>query len=173
MRGRFAPHRGTPPLSPVSSSVPSPIPKQGALDLSDASVLPSSSTRRRIRRLLLVNGSAESRIGFTRIARRWRHVNLFLADGGKVGMELALTKNPHLIVLDAQLPDADASRVVRCLRESLGVGRAGIIVLGVDLSGQEQKQFLDAGADYYFTRPLNLATVENTALGLLELAALR
>jgi len=124
---------------------------------------------RKIGPLLLVSGGSESRIAFTRVARRWRNVKLVIANGGKAGLEMARVWRPRLVVLDAQLPDADSARTVSAL-----VGyRAKVIVLGVDASGREMDRFTQAGAIGYLLKPLDVAQVDRIVLGLLEVVAVR
>lgn len=61
------------------------------------------------RSLLLISGDRDSRITFTRIAKRWRSARLLVADGGRTGLHMVLSRQPELVVLDAHLPDATAS----------------------------------------------------------------
>jgi DNA-binding response OmpR family regulator len=123
--------------------------------------------------LLLVSGDGDSRIGFTRIARRWHNIKLLLAERGRDGLATAFLERPHLVVLDAQLPDVDGLRAVGALRRNPTTSETPVVVLGVDDSGRELERFYEAGADAYFTRPLNVSQVDRIVLGLLEVAALR
>jgi len=96
-------------------------------------------------------------------------VKLVIANGGKAGLEMARVWRPRLVVLDAQLPDADSARTVSAL-----VGyRAKVIVLGVDASGREMDRFTQAGAIGYLLKPLDVAQVDRIVLGLLEVVAVR
>jgi len=72
------------------------------------------------------------------------------AASGKVGLSLAATERPDLIVLDLGLPDMDGIEVCRQLR---GWTTVPILVLSARHSEDEKTTLLDAGADDYVTKP--------------------
>jgi len=86
---------------------------------------------------------------------------------------MALERRPKLVVLDSELGDWDALSFVRALRQSTESLRPPLIVLGADDSGHEEMCFLEAGADAYLKKPLNLETLDRIVTGFVELAALR
>lgn len=75
---------------------------------------------------------------------------VFCAENGKVGLSLARTNNPDVILLDLGLPDCEGSDLIPDL---LDVCEATIIVVTArDLEGQKVHA-LDAGADDYIVKP--------------------
>lgn len=128
---------------------------------------------RQLRQVVLISGDRESRIGFTRIARRWENVRLVVAEGATAGVRAVVSERPQLVVLDAQLPDTNALSTVSTLRKTSVARRVPMVVIGTDGTGHEELRFLQVGADSYLTRPLDIEKVDQTALGWLEVGALR
>lgn len=122
---------------------------------------------------MLITSEDESRIGFTRVARRWNGVKVIVGQSGKGGMTMAQSEQPDVVVLEAHLPDVDGMHLVKLLRGASIQRNIPIVVLGVDSSGAERRRFVQAGVDEYLTRPLNFSAVDRTVLGLLELASMR
>ena len=77
-----------------------------------------------------------------------------LAEDGEAGLELALQKNPDLILLDVHLPRMDGFEV--CRRLKVGEATRGIPVIMLTAAFPEredaQKGF-DAGAKEYIVKP--------------------
>lgn len=87
---------------------------------------------------------------FLRIALGSAGFTMEEADRGRIGIELAATTAPDLIMLDLGLPDMDGKAVVSAIREW---SRVPILVLSVRDSETEKIAALDAGADDYVTKP--------------------
>jgi PleD family two-component response regulator len=62
--------------------------------------------------LLFVSGDHDSRIVFTRIAKRWPGIKLLVATSGEEGLDMAVKRRPRMVVLDACLPDVDGEQLV-------------------------------------------------------------
>lgn len=76
------------------------------------------------------------------------------ARTGRLGLELAASKKPSVILLDLGLPDQDGLAVLKALRQWTS---APIIIISA--RGQEKDKIagLDAGADDYLTKPFGIA----------------
>jgi len=72
------------------------------------------------------------------------------AERGRLGIELAATTAPDVVVLDLGLPDIDGKTVVKAIREWSSVP---ILILSVRDVEIEKIAALDAGADDYVTKP--------------------
>ena len=77
------------------------------------------------------------------------------AESGSVGLDVAATEQPGLIILDLGLPDVSGISVCTELRRW---SSAAVIVLSARHSPDEKALLLDAGADDYMTKPFS--TVE-------------
>ena len=91
---------------------------------------------------------------------------LIEAKTGFQGIWIAETQDVDVILLDINLPDVDGYEVARRLRKSNKSELKHIPIIAVTanaMKGDEQK-ILDAGADMYISKPINihelLSTVE-------------
>ncbi|MCW2525952.1 MAG: sensor protein [Pseudonocardiales bacterium] len=89
---------------------------------------------------------------------------MIVAGHGALGLELATSNQPDLVMLDLHLPDIDGIDVLRRLRADDRTNRATIIVVSADANPNQVKRLLAAGADAYVTKPLAVKEV----LGLLD-----
>lgn len=75
------------------------------------------------------------------------------ADTGELGVRMAATEAPDLILLDLGLPDIDGVEVTRRIREWSSVP---IIILSARGDEMNKVEALDAGANDYLTKPFGL-----------------
>ena len=75
------------------------------------------------------------------------------AYDGAAGLELALNKNPDLILLDVMLPKMDGFEVCRKIREKSSVP---IIMLTAREEEVDKVLGLELGADDYMTKPYSV-----------------
>ena len=121
--------------------------------------------------VLYINGDTDSRILLSHIARRWHGVRLILTETGGRGRHLTLTHRPSLILLDDHLPDLDSHDLLTAIRQDDRTSTTPVVVLSADPG--TRASFTRAGTTAWFTKPLHIAHVERTAMGLLELADTR
>ena len=76
------------------------------------------------------------------------------AGNGRVGLELAATRKPVLVLLDLGLPDMDGLEVLKRLRQW---SSAPTIILSARGKEDDKIAALDAGADDYLTKPFGVA----------------
>ena len=79
---------------------------------------------------------------------------LLEAPTGKIGLQMAASKKPDVILLDLGLPDQDGLVVLKSLRQWTSVP-----IIIVSARGQEKDKIagLDGGADDYLTKPFSIA----------------
>jgi len=124
------------------------------------------------RPMLYISGIPQSRVLFTRIARRWRPLKLLVAESGEAGLRLVAERQLRLIVIDTVLPDTDAVDLVIRLRRAREATAVPILVLGPDPSPQARARFMWVGANAVVTMPFDVAEVERTVHHLLHSVAL-
>ena len=76
------------------------------------------------------------------------------AEGGRLGLQEAVSCRPDLVILDLGLPDMDGLAVLRRLREWC---RAPVLILSVRDREADKVSALDEGADDYLTKPFGTA----------------
>nr|WP_288355130.1 response regulator transcription factor [uncultured Pseudomonas sp.] len=90
------------------------------------------------------------------------------AATGARGLTLAASQAPHLIILDASLPDMDASQVLRELR---AWSTAPLLVLSAREGEEEKARLLDLGATDYAAKSVAIQEFVDRARALLSNAA--
>lgn len=78
--------------------------------------------------------------------------NIIEAENGAMGLELAASHHPDLIILDLGLPDKDGIEVLKDLRLWSNIP---VIILSVRNSENDIVTALDSGANDYLTKPFN------------------
>jgi DNA-binding response OmpR family regulator len=74
------------------------------------------------------------------------------APNGRLGLSLAATEEPDLVLLDLRLPDVSGFEVCRELRQRSNVP---IIIVSAQTDTHDLVAGLEAGADDYVTKPVN------------------
>lgn len=102
-------------------------------------------------RVLIIEDDAESRRMIAELFARedW---NVFEANDGDSGLELALRNRPDLILCDLLMPKSNGFQVCRSIREQLQPTKI-IVVSGRDY-GVDRSSALQAGADEYLLKPI-------------------
>jgi two-component system KDP operon response regulator KdpE len=76
------------------------------------------------------------------------------AETARQATELAVMRQPDLVVLDLGLPDSDGAVVLKALRSW---SQVPVIVLSVRKSEAEKVRLLEGGADDYIVKPFGMA----------------
>ncbi len=91
-----------------------------------------------------------------RVLARRPNVELLTAMQGGLGLEIARDKRPDLILLDLHLPDIHGSEVLRRIREDSVISRTPVVIISADVTSNQVKRLLDAGAQAYLPKPLDV-----------------
>lgn len=87
------------------------------------------------------------------------------APDGKKGLELAKEISPGLIITDVIMPGMSGFDFCRAIKQDIDTSHIPVLILTARTAMSAQVEGLDAGADYYFAKPLNmellLLTVRN------------
>jgi len=118
--------------------------------------LPSRPRRRSgTARVLYVEDSATSR-KLVELMLRGRGVELVGAGTAAEGVRLARALLPDLVLLDLELPDGSGEGVLRQLRSDETLRATPVVALSGDGARETVRRILEAGADDYLTKPLEL-----------------
>jgi CheY-like chemotaxis protein len=81
---------------------------------------------------------------------------LLAAMQGSLGLQLARDHHPDLILLDLHLPDMMGHDVLRELRVDPETRKIPVIVVSADATKGQIERLLEAGAQAYLTKPIDI-----------------
>jgi CheY-like chemotaxis protein len=84
------------------------------------------------------------------------YINILAAMQGQLGLEMAETQLPDLVLLDLHLPDMPGQDVLRRLLDNPQTSHIPIIVVSADATPSQIERLLAAGASAYLTKPLDV-----------------
>ena len=130
---------------PVQEDV---LPEQPSVSESKASVI-----RVRPKKILVVDDSAVIR----KLLRHLLEAGDYLvvtAENGLEGLKMVSTERPNLIITDFLMPKMDGVTFIRKLKSQMSTRFIPIIMLTVKDEVESEVEAIDAGADYYLTKPV-------------------
>jgi CheY-like chemotaxis protein/anti-sigma regulatory factor (Ser/Thr protein kinase) len=83
-------------------------------------------------------------------------LKLRTATNGLDGSALVEDQRPDVLLLDLNLPDLAGEEVLRRLRARAQTGDVPVIILSADSTSRNINRLLEAGADAYLTKPVNV-----------------
>jgi two-component system, cell cycle response regulator DivK len=105
-------------------------------------------------RILLIEDNPQNRYLAKFLLERRGH-EVFQAETGPQGLELAAKLLPDLILLDIQLPGMDGHAVARALKSDPQVKRIPIVAVTSYAMVGDRENCLAAGAEGYIEKPIN------------------
>jgi ligand-binding sensor domain-containing protein/signal transduction histidine kinase/DNA-binding response OmpR family regulator len=84
------------------------------------------------------------------------HYEVIEADNGRDGLDLAKTTAPGLIITDVIMPGMNGFDLCRTVKQDIDTSHIPVVILTARTAVSSQMEGLDAGADYYFAKPLNI-----------------
>lgn len=88
---------------------------------------------------------------------------------GKQGLEMVVRESPKIILMDIQMPEIDGLEVIRVIRNLPSErSKTPIIALTALAMDEDRQRCLDAGADDYISKPVNLMGLLSSIKKLLE-----
>jgi CheY-like chemotaxis protein len=98
------------------------------------------------------------------VCRRRPQISFVGARQAAVGIDLASTLCPDLIMLDLHLPDIPGEEVLARLRDEERTRHIPVAVVSAEVAPAEIRRLRDAGAAAYLTKPMDISAI----LGLLD-----
>lgn len=90
------------------------------------------------------------------------------AANGKIGLNLALSESPDLILCDMMMPELDGYGVLTTLRQEPATATIPFIFLTAKSAKADFRQGMDMGADDYLTKPFTRAELLSAIVNRLE-----
>jgi CheY-like chemotaxis protein len=138
-----------------------------------ARAIPKTGPRRH--RLLCIEDHAESLAQMERLLAGRKDLLLLHAADVELGIKLARSKRPEVILINLDLPgpsELGASRLLALLRGDPGTPAAPILALSADAAPDAVVKGLEAGFFHYLARPLKAEPFMEALEYALEFAAL-
>jgi CheY-like chemotaxis protein len=102
-----------------------------------------------------------------RVLARRGGVRLLTAPEGEIVQELVRRQRPDLVLLDLHLPGIDGEEVLRRLRADPRTANVPVVMVSADVNPWYRERLLEAGADDYLTKPLDVPRFLEVVNGLL------
>ena len=102
------------------------------------------------------------------IRHRRPHLHLLSAHTGEVGISIAESQHPDLIILDVSLPGMDGYQVLDALRTDPKLRDTPTLALSANAMQRDIEKGLAAGFDDYLTKPIDVERLLRTIDTLLE-----
>ena len=83
-------------------------------------------------------------------------IDLSTARQGQAGIDLARQQQPDLILLDLHLPDLPGWEVLAHLKAEHTTRHIPVIIISADATSPQMKRLLNAGAQDYLTKPIDM-----------------
>ncbi len=99
--------------------------------------------------------------------------HLIVAMQGRVGVELARTQHPDLILLDLGLPDIKAGEVLEILQADPLTRAIPVVILNADGSARKAERLRSAGACAFLEKPVDARRLLEVIDGELRTASVR
>ena len=102
------------------------------------------------------------------LRQRRPHLRLISAHTGELGIALAESQHPDLIILDISLPGMDGYEVLGVLHADPQLRDTPIFALSANAMQSDVEKGLQAGFDDYLTKPIDVTRLLRTIDALLE-----
>ena len=145
------------PCTPVSTRQPEPIPP-ATLGLTPS---PAGETTAQPPLILLAEDN-EANINTVSSYLRAKGYRILLAKNGQEAIDLAKAHQPHLILMDIQMPEIDGLEATRQIRLDPNLIEIPIIALTALAMTGDREKCLEAGATDYLTKPVRLKQLATT-----------
>jgi CheY-like chemotaxis protein len=107
-------------------------------------------------RLLVVEDNEENRDALSRRLQR-RGFEVLIAIDGKVGLEMAKTEKPDLILMDMNMPELDGWEATRQIKADESIRHLPVIGLTAHAMPGDKERALEAGCADYHTKPVEFS----------------
>lgn len=128
-------------------------------------LLPQDYASPQKKRILLIEDNAVNSRLIEQVLSFRTDIDLAMAKDGEMGLALANTQTPDMILLDLHLPDMSGQEVLQEIRANSKLKHVPIIIISADTS--QRDSLLDKGVFRYITKPFeleNLIEAVNTGL---------
>ena len=94
--------------------------------------------------------------------------NVYTAENGKIGVEMAHKLQPDVIISDVVMPVMNGLDLCITIKDDINTSHIPIILLTAQSDMDSQFQGVQSGADYYVSKPFNIKLLNLTIKNLIE-----
>lgn len=116
----------------------------------------SSQNEERMHVLLYVEDNPANLRMVEQLIARQPELKLLSAMTGKLGIELARTNQPEVILMDINLPDISGFEALRVLRNDPATAHIPVVAISANAMPHDVEKGLEAGFFRYLTKPINV-----------------
>ena len=131
-------------------------------DETKSSIASLSPMGEKLHTLLYVEDNPANMKLVEQIVERHPNIKLLTAVNGTRGIELALSAQPKVILLDINLPDINGIEVLKILNEDPATAHIPIVALSANAMPRDIALGLEAGFFQYLTKPINVNELMET-----------
>ncbi len=95
-------------------------------------------------------------------------LEIISATGGVEALLLIGARKPHLVILDIMMPGMNGFEVCRKLKSSKATAGIRIVAITGDHNPNLRERILQAGADLFFTKPLDIVAFREQCLKIMN-----
>ena len=106
--------------------------------------------------LILIVEDNEKNLKLVRDLLQFKGYRTLEAVNATDGIALAAAHQPHLVLMDIQLPDMDGVAALSQLRAEPATASLRVVALTAFAMKDDQERFLGAGFDGYLVKPINV-----------------
>ena len=106
-------------------------------------------------RVLYVEDNEDNIYMLSRRLKR-KSFDVLIAPNGQVGVDMAHSEQPDIILMDLSLPIKDGWQAIEELKQDQATQHIPIIALSAHAMDQHKQQALDAGAEDFDSKPVDL-----------------
>lgn len=107
------------------------------------------------RKILYIDDNPDNLFLVTQIIEQYSPHEIISAPDGRLGIDLAITQQPELILLDINLPYDDGYTVLKKLRKNDLTRKTPVIAVTANAMESDKKSAKAAGFNDYITKPIN------------------
>ena len=108
-----------------------------------------------MKKILYVEDNEDNIYMLSRRLKR-KSYQVIIAQDGQSGVDLACSEKPDLILMDLSLPIKDGWQAIKELKQNLSTQDIPIIALSAHAMDQHRQEALDAGAEDFDSKPVDL-----------------
>ncbi|MDO9512066.1 MAG: response regulator [Bacteroidales bacterium] len=106
-------------------------------------------------KILVIEDTADVRENIVEILQS-ENYEVFMAENGKIGIDLAQKTQPDLILCDIMMPEMDGYEVLELLRKRVSTSTTPFIFLTAKNTREDLRRGMALGADDYISKPFTI-----------------